>query len=53
MSASKNTLTVEEIDKVLGAYYKHFGKEYFNDDGIGKFQFYVDDNGFDNDDLKV
>eukprot|EP01084_Bolivina_argentea_P314184 544177_1 len=39
---------VQQIDKALGRYYKNLGVDnYFNEDGIGKFQAWCDDNGFD------
>eukprot|EP01084_Bolivina_argentea_P314185 544180_1 len=41
---------VQQIDKALGRYYQTLGADsYFNEDGIGIFQAWCDDNGFDDD----
>ncbi len=48
----KNKNIITQIDILLGAYYKLMNRrDYFDDDGIGKFAAFCDDNGFDDDDV--
>eukprot|EP01084_Bolivina_argentea_P084419 152672_1 len=44
---------INKIDQALDEYYKQLKRnDYRNDDGIGKFHQYVEDNGFDSDAIK-
>ena len=39
------TMSIEKVDKALESYYKSLNINYKNDDGVGKFAFYCDENG--------
>ena len=41
----------EQIDIGLSRYYAHKSIQYFNNDGIGKFMEWCDDNGYDDDNI--
>ena len=43
---------LEQFEDILENYYKHFDKEYRNDEGIGKLQEWMNENGFDENDFK-
>eukprot|EP01084_Bolivina_argentea_P161700 281470_1 len=42
---------VQQIDRGLKRYYEHQGAPYLNPQGVGKFQEWVEDNGFDSDNI--
>eukprot|EP01084_Bolivina_argentea_P176741 305798_1 len=43
---------IEQIDEYLAIYYTSKKIDYFDEDTIGKFRFYCEDNGFDSDIVK-